>query len=45
MNPEAAPKVRINRGGFCVAAFYFVVVVFVYAYTSLTTTPKNVGYD
>lgn len=45
MHPEAARKAQINRGGFCVAASYFLVVVVVYAYIALTTKAENVGYD
>lgn len=45
MDLKAVLRVRVNRGGFRVASFYFFVVVIVYVYTSLTTKPSNVGYD
>jgi hypothetical protein len=45
MGVKSKFKNHVNRGGFCVAAFYFLVVVVVFAFTAYTTKPDNVGYD
>jgi hypothetical protein len=45
MELKAALRNHVDPGGFCVAATYVLVVVFVFALTALTTKPSNVGLD
>jgi hypothetical protein len=45
MDLKAILRNRVNPGGFCVAATYVIVVVFVFVFTAYTTKPENVGYD
>ena len=45
MGLKSTLRNRVNRGGFCVAAIYVLVVVVVFAFTAYNTKPSNVGYD
>ena len=38
-------KDHLNPGGFCVAASYVLIAIVVFALTTSTTKPSNLGFD